>query len=111
MTPTRAKRVNPGSCRAVTVGPMTEADRTDPYRLYTRAEAASFLRVSEKWVDVLVKRGELYSITTGKRRLFPRVALTAFVRGEKFAPDGELEGDDVTTWPPTPSIFNAPEED
>lgn len=85
---------------------MDESDRIDPYRLYTRAEAAAFLRVSDKWLDELVKRGELYSITTGKRRLFPRVALTAFIRGERFAPDGGIEGDDVTTWPPTPSIFN-----
>lgn len=85
---------------------MDELDRTDPYRLYTRAEAARFLRVSDKWLDELVKRGDVYSITTGKRRLFPRVALTAFIRGERFAPDRELEGDDVTTWPPTPSIFN-----
>lgn len=85
---------------------MDETDRIDPYRLYTRAEAAHFLRISEKWIDELVKRGELYSITSGKRRLFPRVALTAYIRGEKFAPSGELDGDDTATWPPTPSIFN-----
>lgn len=85
---------------------MDEADRVDPYRLYTRSEAAHFLRISEKWIDELVKRGELYSITSGKRRLFPRVALTAYIRGERFAPTADLVGDDTATWPPTPSMFN-----
>lgn len=85
---------------------MSAPDPIDPYRLYSRPEAAAFLRVSEKWLDELVKRGELYSITTGKRRLFPRVALTAFVRGETFNPHGGIDGDDTATWPPTPSIFN-----
>lgn len=88
---------------------MNEPDRIDPYRLYTRQEAAAFLRVSEKWVDELVKAGKLYSITSGKRRLFPRVALTAYIRGETFAPHGGLNGDDVATWPPTPSMFNVGE--
>lgn len=90
---------------------MDELDRIDPYRLYTRGEAAHFLRVSEKWLDELVKRGDVYSITTGKRRLFPRVALTAYIRGERFNPSGSIEGDDVTTWPPTPSIFNEQGDD
>lgn len=85
---------------------MDEPDRIDPYRLYTRAEAAHFLRISEKWIDELVKRGELYSITSGKRRLFPRVCLTAYIRGEGFTPTAELDGDDTATWPPTPSIFS-----
>lgn len=86
---------------------MEELDRIDPYRLYTRSEAAHFLRVSEKWLDELVKRDDVYSITSGKRRLFPRAALTAYIRGETFSPDGGIDGDDVTTWPPTPSMFNA----
>lgn len=85
---------------------MDETDRVDPYRLYTRSEAAHFLRISEKWIDELVKRGDLYSITSGKRRLFPRVALTAYIRGETFAPTADLVGDDTATWPPTPSMFN-----
>lgn len=88
-----------------------DPDRIDPYRLYNRADAARFLQISEKWLDTLVKRGEVYNITTGKRRLFPRVALTAFIRGETFDPSGELQGDDVTTWPPTPSMFNELGED
>lgn len=85
---------------------MTDPDRIDPYRLYTRMEAAQFLRVSEKWIDELVKAGKLYSITSGKRRLFPRAALTAYIRGEQFAPRGGLSGDDTTTWPATPSMFD-----
>lgn len=85
---------------------MTDPDRIDPYRLYARNEAAAFLRVSEKWLDELVKAGKLYSITSGRRRLFPRAALTAYIRGEQFAPDGGLSGDDTTTWPATPSMFD-----
>lgn len=85
---------------------MDEADKTDPYRLYTRSEAANFLRISDKWLDELVKRDEIYSITSGKRRLFPRVALTAYIRGERFSATGSIDGDDTATWPPTPSMFN-----
>lgn len=85
---------------------MTDPDIIDPYHLYTRREAAEFLRVSEKWLDALVKAGEIYSTTSGRRRFFPRVALTSYIKGQKFAPDGGLEGDDVTSWPPTPSVFN-----
>lgn len=95
--------------QSATVGTMDDGDRIDPYRLYTRSEAAHFLRVSEKWLDELVKRGQLYSITSGRRRLFPRIALTAFIRGEKFVPEGSLDADDTTTWPPTPSIFQGDE--
>lgn len=64
------------------------------------------LRISEKWLSILVQRGEIYTITTGKRRLYPRAALIAWIRGEKFDPQGGLEGDDTATWPPTPSVFN-----
>lgn len=85
-------------------------DPVDPYRLYSRQEAAEFLRVSVKWLDEMVKRGELYNVRTGKRRLFPRAALVAFVRGETFSPQGSIDADDTTTWPPTPSIFNKGDE-
>lgn len=90
---------------AAIVGDMTTPDTVDPYHLYTRPEACEFLRISEKWLDELVKRGDLYSITSGKRRLFPRAALTAYIRGEVFAPHAGVTGDDTSTWPPTPSMF------
>lgn len=84
-------------------------DPIDPYRLYSRDEAAAFLRISVKWLDEMVKRGELYNVRTGKRRLFPRAALTAFVRGERFTPERHLSADDTTTWPVTPSMFQEDE--
>lgn len=87
---------------------MTDIDPVDPYHLYTRPEAAEFLRVSEKWLDELVKAGKLYSTTSGRRRFFPRASLTAYIRGQTFGPDAGMDGDDVTTWPPTPSMFNEP---
>lgn len=84
---------------------MTEYDPIDPYRLYTRDEAADFLRVSVKWLDVIAVRGDLYSVRSGRRRLFPRYALTAYIKGEE--PEvGGLTSDDDTEFPPTRSIFN-----
>lgn len=101
------------SAQPAIVGRMDEqrrlVDPVDPYRLYSRVEAADFLRVSVKWLDEMVKRGELYNVRTGKRRLFPRAALVAFVRGERFTPEGDLTADDTTTWPVTPSIFQEDE--
>lgn len=81
-----------------------EPDTMDPYHLYTRAEAADFLRCSPAWLTQLTSSGQLFSIKNGRRRLYPRAALTAFIRGEKFDPGG-LHADDGETWPPTPSIF------
>lgn len=80
-----------------------EHDPHDPYRLYTRAEAAEFLRITPQWLTTLTSSGQVYSIKSGRRRLYPRAALTAYVRGERFV--DSLEGDDTTTWPPTPSVF------
>lgn len=84
---------------------MTEPDPVDPYHVYTRAEAAEFLRISDRWLDQIVMRGEIYSVQSGKRRLFPRAALTAYLRGQRFDPTGGLTGDDTATFPATPSMF------
>lgn len=84
---------------------MTEPDPVDPYKVYTRADAAAFLRISMRWLDQLVARGDVYAVQSGKRRLFPRAALTAYLRGERFDPTGGLDGDDTAGWPATPSIF------
>lgn len=85
---------------------MTEPDPVDPYRVYTRDEAAEFLRLSIRWLDQLVQRGDVYAVRSGKRLLFPRAALTAYLRGERFDPTGGLDGDDTASWPATPSMFN-----
>lgn len=87
------------------MGAMTDSDPVDPYRMYTRAEAAEFLRVSDRWIDELVKSGQLYALRSGKRTLLPRAGLTAYIRGERFDPTGGITGDDVATFPSTPSLF------
>ena len=84
---------------------MTEHDLVDPYQVYTRAEAAEFLKVSDRWIDQLVKDGQLYAVRSGKRTLIPRAALTAYLRGQRFDPTGGLNGDDSATFPATPSLF------
>lgn len=94
-----------GPAHSGTLPTMTETDPVDPYRVYTRLEAADFLRVSEKWLDELVKRGDLYTVRSGRRLLIPRAALTAYLRGEKFDPTGGIDGDDTATFPATPSMF------
>lgn len=88
--------------------PAPEPDRLDPYALYTRDEAAEFLRITKAWLTELTKTGQLYSIKSGRRRLYPRAALTAYVRGERFV--DSLEGDDTSTWPPTPSVFSGDDQ-
>lgn len=81
-----------------------EPDQLDPYRLYTRDEAAEFLRITPAWLTELTKSGQLHSIKSGRRRLYPRAALTAYIRGERF--ETGISGDDTSTWPATPSIFS-----
>lgn len=80
-----------------------ELDRTDPYALYTREEAAQFLRVSLSWLHELIKTGQLHTIKAGRRRLIPRASLTAYIRGEKV--DQGLESEASDHWPPTVSLF------
>lgn len=87
------------------MGAMTEHDPVDPYKVYTRAEAAAFLKVSDRWIDELVKSGQLYAVRSGKRTLLPRAGLTAYLRGERFDPTGGISGDDSATFPATPSMF------
>lgn len=80
-----------------------ELDRTDPYALYTRQEAADFLRVSVGWLHELINSGQLHTIKVGRRRLVPRASLTAYIRGDRL--DGGLEADALDHWPPTVSMF------
>lgn len=80
-----------------------ELDHGDPYALYTRDEAAQFLRVSVSWLHELIKSGQLHTIKVGRRRLIPRASLTAYIRGEKLG--GGLESDALDHWPPTVSMF------
>ena len=45
-----------------------------------------------------------------RTRLFPRAALTAYIRGEKFDP-AALAAHDLQTWPPTDSLFADTEDE
>ena len=80
-----------------------ELDHADPYALYTRDEAAQFLRVSVSWLHELIKSGQLHTIKVGRRRLIPRASLTAYIRGDKL--EGGLDADALDHWPPTVSMF------
>lgn len=82
---------------------MTEPDRVDPYKLYTRAEAAEFLRITTAWLTELTNTEQIHSLKIGRRRLYPRAALTAYIRGERF--ETGVAAEDTSTWPPTPSMF------
>lgn len=77
------------------------ADPEDPYALYTRDEAAAYLRVNTATMTQLTNDGELYHLRIGRRVLYPRAALEAFIRGEKQ----DMSAPDL--FPPTPSMFNA----
>jgi excisionase family DNA binding protein len=54
--------------------------------LYNIEESAAALNLSPRTVAALLARGELRSITVGRRRLIPREALNAFV-AERIAGD------------------------
>lgn len=43
--------------------------------VYTRAEAAAYLRLGTTELDSIVRQGEIASFTRGRRRLFTRAAL------------------------------------
>lgn len=73
----------------------------DPYRLYTRDEAAEFLRINQAYLTTISKSGELQSIRIGRRRLYPRWCLEAFIRGERGP---QLGAPDAPT--NTPSLFH-----
>lgn len=75
--------------------------------LYTTAEAGSILRVSRTTLWRLTQSGELYAVRVGRRVLFPREAIDARLRGERFDPTGGAAEThaDVSTWPPTRSLL------
>lgn len=75
----------------------------DPYQLLTRNEVAEHLRCTPEYVTELTRSRKLHSIRVGKRILVPRVALEAYIRGDKFTDtDGQ--------WPPTTALFDLPEQ-
>lgn len=76
------------------------ATHSDPYQLYTREEAAEFLRINQAYLTILTNSNELHSIRIGRRRLYPRASIEAFIRGERGP---RYDTPDVET--NTPSLF------
>jgi excisionase family DNA binding protein len=71
------------------------------YQLLTRAEAAQELRVNPSTLSELTRRNLIYHLRIGRRVLYPRGALHAFIRGETLQGDG--------SWPPTPPLPDMPD--
>ena len=77
--------------------------------LYTVAETMAMLKVSRTTLWRLTDSGQLYALRVGKGVRYPHEAVTAYLQGEPFSPTGGKpeSHDDVTTWPPTPSLLAA----
>lgn len=60
---------------------------------YSVQDAAIFLSVSERTVWEMISRGEIDSLTIGKRRLIPRDELERIIaeRRSRKAPNGDTE--------------------
>ena len=76
--------------------------------LYTVPETCAILRVSRTTLWRLTSAGHLYAVKVGRTLLYPREGIDAHLRGERFDPSaGDAdELADVSTWPPTPSLFD-----
>lgn len=74
----------------------------DPYQCFTRDDAAAFLTIHPVTLSKMVRQGRIPCARIGKRVVFTRGALEAFLRGETYDPLGA----DDTALPPTPSMFN-----
>ena len=59
--------------------------------VYTVAEAGELLGISRAFAYELVARGELPVIRLGRRRLVPKVALTALVAASQNEEPAEIE--------------------
>ena len=42
-------------------------------------EVAARLSLSKEWVRVLIRRGDLFSVKSGRRRLVPESAVVAYI--------------------------------
>lgn len=62
----------------------------DPYALFTRDEAAAFLRVHRSTISRMTTAGKLQYVRVGRRVLYPRGGLEMYIRGEHdtiYTPD------------------------
>lgn len=76
--------------------------------MMTRNEIAAELNVHLSTVGNLITSGTLYAVKIGSVWRVPRAALDAYISGEPspFVKAADPLGqDDVTSWPPTPSML------
>lgn len=74
-------------------------------KLYTRAEAAKYLRVSKSTVSTLYTSGQLGYIRVGKNVMIPETALVNYMAGRAVNMPAPEHQEDRATWPPTPSLL------
>lgn len=74
---------------------------------YSVDDTAEALGVSRAKVYLMIKAGELFSVKLGHRRVIPKVAIEAVLRGERYDPTAAPteQQPDYSTWPPTPSAL------
>lgn len=74
---------------------------------YSVDDTAAALNVSRAKVYLMIKAGELFSVKLGHRRVIPKVAIEAVLRGERYDPTAAPteQQPDYSTWPPTPSAL------
>lgn len=80
-------------------------------RLMTRQEVAEYLGVSLTTVQNLYLSGRLAHIRVGKSVRISAAALVDYLEGRAPAPRRPESSDDVSTWPPTPSLLSGGDDD
>lgn len=74
-------------------------------RLMTRQEVADYLGVSLTTVQNLYLSGRLAHIRVGKSVRITAPAVVDYLEGRAPAPRRVEAADDLSTWPPTPSLL------
>ncbi len=59
--------------------------------LLTSDEAAHYLRIGKSTIYALMQRGQLLGLRVGKRRLFTRTELDAYIAAQEQAEHGRRE--------------------
>lgn len=77
--------------------------------LYTVEETRQILRIARSTLHRITQSGEIYAVKVGKNLRYPAAAVDAYIAGQPFDPQSgpALSHDDVSTWPPTPSLLSA----
>ena len=87
--------------------------KNEQEQMFTRQEAADYLRIGVSTFSRLIKSGALpYVRINGRTLRIAKSSLDAYVRGEyaNGVPGGTTvpaeQQDDISTYPPTPSILS-----